>query len=279
MTSTQPTPDARDSSGWSADLYNKNANFVYSTAFTSPVLELLGAKPGERIIDFGCGSAEVSVVIENIVKSKAGGYLAAVDMSESMIEKAKARGLSEAFVCDIQDLSFPSSDGYKGPRDEFDAIFTNATLHWCKRNPSGVIKSAKKILKKNGRFVGEFGGFLNCVGLRIALTSVLKSRGYDPIERDPWFFPSPEEYTKLLEAEGFNVTHISLNPRFTPLETDLFSWLNTFAKGTWLKDLPEQEAVEIMKEVEEMCRVDSQDGNGNWALMYARLRFVAISSS
>ncbi|KAE9402326.1 S-adenosyl-L-methionine-dependent methyltransferase, partial [Gymnopus androsaceus JB14] len=127
-------------------LYNKNASFVYSPAFTSPVLDLLAAKPEERIIDFGCGSGELSVVIEKIVKEKK-RYLAAVDFSESIIfiDKAKAQGLPEAFVCDIRDLTFPAS--YTGPREEVDAVFTNAALHWCKRDPSGVIKSAKRILK------------------------------------------------------------------------------------------------------------------------------------
>lgn len=72
--------------------------------------------------------------------------------------------------------------------------------------------SAKSILKKEGRFVGEFGGFLNCsgeckalgverglwnLGIRNALKSVLMSRGYDGVKRDPWFFPSPEEYTRV----------------------------------------------------------------------------------
>ncbi|GAW09077.1 S-adenosyl-L-methionine-dependent methyltransferase [Lentinula edodes] len=272
----EPTSSVPDSSGWSAALYNKNANFVYSPAYTTPVLELLAAKPGERIMDFGCGSGEVTVVIEKIVKGKEGGYIAAVDFSESMVEKAKTQGLPEAFVCDIQDLAFPPSSVYSGPREEFDAVFTNATLHWCKRNPSGVIRSAKRILKRKGRFVGEMGGFLNCIGIRTALKTVLKSKGYDGLERDPWFFPSPEEYSTLLEAEGFDVTHISLTPRLTPLETGLYGWLNTFARGSWLKDLTEQEADEIMKEVEEMCRIDCQDGNGNWAMVYVRLRFVAV---
>ncbi|KAJ3765642.1 hypothetical protein FB446DRAFT_709300, partial [Lentinula raphanica] len=43
------------------------------SAYTSPVLELLAAKPGEKIIDFGCGSGEGSVMIEQVVKQKEGG--------------------------------------------------------------------------------------------------------------------------------------------------------------------------------------------------------------
>ncbi|KAJ3754739.1 S-adenosyl-L-methionine-dependent methyltransferase [Lentinula raphanica] len=270
-----------DSSGWSATLYNKNANFVYSTAYTSPVLELLAAKPGEKIVDFGCGSGQVSVTIEKAVRQTEGGYVAAVDFSQSMIEKARTKGLPEAFVCDIQDFTFPPPSEYNGPRERFDAVFTNATLHWCKRDPAGVIKSAKKILKSDGgRFVGEMGGFLNCIGVRSALKTVLESRGYDGTERDPWFFPSPEEYSKLLQAEGFTVSHISLTPRLTPLPAGLYAWLRTFVRGSWLKDLSDGEAEEVMREVEEMCRVDCQDGdgngNGNWAVVYVRLRFVAV---
>ncbi|KAF5391044.1 hypothetical protein D9757_004064 [Collybiopsis confluens] len=275
-----PTTTSYDSSGWSAALYNSNASFVYSSAYTSPVLELLRAQPGEHIMDFGCGSGELTLEIEKIVKQKEGGYIAAVDFSESMLEKARAQGLG-AFLGDIQDFRFPASEEeYKGPREDFDAVFTNATLHWCKRDPSGVIRSAKKILRKSGgRFVGEMGGFLNCIGIRGALAQVLRSRGCNAIERDPWFFPSPEEYTKLLEAGGFNVTHISLTPRATPLKVGVIGWMRTFVRSWWLGDLSDTEAEEIMKEVQDICQVDCQDGNGNWAMIYVRLRFVAVLSS
>lgn len=72
-------------------------------------------------------------------------------------------GLEHAFVSDIQNIVFP--EGW--PEDQksgFDAVFTNAALHWCKRDPKGVLESAKAVLKPGGRFVGEMGGFMNCVG-------------------------------------------------------------------------------------------------------------------
>lgn len=72
------------------------------------------------------------------------------------------------------------------------------------------------------------------------------------------------------------MAHISLTPRFTPLESGLFGWMSTFVRSSWLKDLPEHEALEIMREVEEICRIDNLDGNGNWAMIYVRLRFIAI---
>lgn len=103
MTSAQPFNHTPDASGWSAALYNKNANFVYSPAFTSPVLDLLAAKPGERIIDFGCGRGELTLVIEKIVKEKEGGYVAAVDLSESMVRVFEWSWRTECELCMLND--------------------------------------------------------------------------------------------------------------------------------------------------------------------------------
>jgi hypothetical protein len=49
------------------------------------------------------------------------------------------------------------------------------------------------------------GGFLNMIGVRQALHSVLQRRGYNPVAFDPWFFPTPVHYRELLEQVGFEV--------------------------------------------------------------------------
>lgn len=38
-----------------ADVYRRNASFVYSDGYTAPVLRLLDPQPGDRILDLGCG--------------------------------------------------------------------------------------------------------------------------------------------------------------------------------------------------------------------------------
>ncbi|EIN12393.1 S-adenosyl-L-methionine-dependent methyltransferase [Punctularia strigosozonata HHB-11173 SS5] len=262
-------PQGEDS--WSADAYNKTASFVYSPAFTSPVLTLLDAQPGERIIDFGCGSGEVTLELQKTVGT--GGLVVGSDSSESMIAKSKANGLQHALVADAQSIQFPPDwDTTK----EFDAVFSNAALHWCKRDPAGVLGSAKSVLKPGGRFVAEMGGFTNCVGVRAALHHVLHKRGYDPDALDPWYFPSPASYKRLLESSGFEVVEITLNPRFTPLNGPLVDWLRLFCRTSWLAAIDNKEAEEIMYEVQDMCRVDCMDSDGNWAIMYTRLRFKAV---
>jgi trans-aconitate methyltransferase len=89
----RPVSDAPDASGWSASLYNKNTPFVYSPAFTAPVLELLSAQPGERIIDFGCGSGEVTLEIKKRVEGAEGGLVVGLDLSESMVSYTNAKGI------------------------------------------------------------------------------------------------------------------------------------------------------------------------------------------
>ncbi|KAH9947415.1 S-adenosyl-L-methionine-dependent methyltransferase, partial [Amylocystis lapponica] len=245
----------------------------WAPEFTSPVLTLLNAQPGERIIDFGCGTGEVTRKIKQAVGDT--GLVVGVDSSQSMIDKSKTDSIDHAFVSDVQDLQFPSTWA-EDLQSGFDAVFSNATLHWCKRDPKGVLENAKRVLKPGGRFVVEMGGFMNCVGVRVALYHVLRSRGYDPAELDPWYFPSPGAYTSLLESAGFDVQSIALHPRLTPLNGSLYDWLRLFARSSSLGGLCDTEADAIMREVEDMCSVDFRDEQGNWTVMYCRLRVVAF---
>ncbi|KDQ62244.1 hypothetical protein JAAARDRAFT_54221 [Jaapia argillacea MUCL 33604] len=261
---------------WSASSYNETASFVYSSANISPVLSLLDAKPGEKIIDFGCGSGEVTLEIEKVVTSKGDGLVVGVDASDSMISKAGSNGLRFCFVSDIQSIQFPRPTNVGQSTTQFDAVFTNAALHWCKRDPKGVLESVKKVLIKGGRFVGEMGGFSNCVGVRSALHHVLRGRGHDPVILDPWYFPSVEDYRTLLEAHSFKVDHISLTPRLTPLPSTLRDWLHLFCRHSFLEHMSDEEAESVIEEVQERCRIDCQDGQGKWWLMYTRLRFKGI---
>jgi len=165
---------------------------------------------------------------------------------------------------------------------KFDAVFSNATLHWCKRDPKGVLESAKRIMKKGGRFVVEMGGFMNCIGslciqisqavttcqlnyfpetgVRSAIHRVLNKRGYDPKALDPWYFPSVAEYTKLLQESSFRPIHVSLNPRITLLPAGgLYAWFQTFVRHSFLKDLSDDEVETVIREVISDCEVDCRD--------------------
>jgi len=83
-------------------------------------------------------------------------------------------------------------------------------------------------------------------------------------------------FAQLLTAASFEPQHMSLTPRVTPLASGIIGWLTVFARTSILRKFSDEEATEIMKEVEEICRVDFQDRSGQWAMVYMRLRFSAI---
>lgn len=109
----------------------------------------------------------------------------------------------KVFQSDAQNLQLPSD---LAKEHSFDAVFTNATLHWCKRDPAAVLDGVKRALKKTKkettsgklpRFVGEFGGFLNVTGVRSHLHQVMREKGIDPSPLDPWYFPTDAEYRQV----------------------------------------------------------------------------------
>ncbi len=99
---------------------------------------------------------------------------------------------------------------------EFDAVFSNAALHWM-RDQDAVLEGVYRALKPGGRFVAECGGQGNIAAIRVALLAVLTPRGIPPerIENNRFF--STAEYRARLESHGFLVEEITLTPRPTPL--------------------------------------------------------------
>ncbi len=239
---------------WNPTQYGKNARFVSDLGI--PVVELLSPQPNERILDLGCGDGALTVKLVEL-----GCTLVGVDSSAAMVEAAKTLGL-EAYVLDGESLRFT---------DEFDAVFSNAALHWMK-NPQRVIAGAWQALKPGGRFVGEFGGYGNVATIVTAIESELRARGV--VVANPWFFPGAEEYKELLEASGFEVKSISLIPRPTLLPGDVGGWLETFAQP-YTSALPANKRQSFTSEVVETLRSVLCDAGGKWSADYVRLRFFA----
>jgi trans-aconitate methyltransferase len=243
---------------WESNTYLKHAHFVADLA--TPVLELLNPQKAEHILDLGCGDGRLTKALQDI-----GCIVTGVDYSEDFVKTAKANGLN-AKVMDAHNLTF---------QNEFDAVFSNAALHWMKE-PEKVIAGVKRALKPKGRFVGEFGGYGNIQSILDALRIALKERGINLDDVNPWYFPTPDKYQTLLEAEGFRVDYIKLIPRPTPLPTDILGWLATFA-NSFTKLFPEQEQEAFLNQVMTLTAPKLQQADGNWTVDYVRLRFAAYS--
>ena len=240
---------------WDPGRYQETAGFV--AVLGAPLLDLLAPKPGERILDLGCGDGALTEKIAAVAD------VVAVDASADQVKGARARGLN-AHVMDGTRLAFAA---------EFDAVFSNAALHWM-RDPDAVIAGVWRALKPGGRFVAECGGAGNVERIMAALVAALDRRGLDGRAAVPWYFPAPEEYRARLERRGFRVESIALIPRPTPLPGPLGDWLDTFAES-FVAAVPEGERADLKREIEAELRPALVDAAGVWVADYVRLRFVA----
>ena len=243
---------------WNPDLYRARASFVHRMA--ADLVELLAPMAGERILDLGCGSGELTSKI-----AAAGVSVLGLDASPEMIQAARQRAPELEFVTgDGQELAYAS---------EFDAVFSNAALHWMPR-AADVARGVARALRPGGRFVAEFGGS-GCIGtVREAVRAALARRGEDPGRWLRWYFPTVAEYVAVLAADGFDVRLAHLFDRPTPVEgaDGLAAWMRTFLPG--LEPRLGAGWEDFVREVEASC-APLREGD-TWVLDYVRLRVMAV---
>src|SRR2546425_9581809 len=146
---------------WDPEGYARHARFVADLGM--PVVELLAPRAGERILDLGCGDGALT---ERLVAM--GCRVVGVDGSAEQVAAAQARGL-DAQVMDGEHLAFAA---------EFDAVFSNAAMHWMKR-ADDVIVGVWRALVPGGRFVAELGGHGCVATVEAAPVVALAPRGLD----------------------------------------------------------------------------------------------------
>ena len=246
---------------WNTEAYAEHGRFVATLA--TGVVSLLSPKPGERILDVGCCDGALSEQI-----AATGALVTGVDASAAMIAAARKRNLNvELYRAD--ELPYA---------EEFDAVFSNAALHWISAadQPASLAR-IHRALRAGGRFVAEMGGQGNIAAIRVALQSVLAAFHIDAEASAESFFPSPAVYRRLLEAAGFQVQSIDLIPRPTPLPSGMEVWLNTFRNGV-LDQLSPVDRAAALEKIVALLKPVLCDTDGTWSGNYVRLRFRATKA-
>lgn len=244
---------------WDAQLYRQQHAFVFG--YGEAVVELLAPQPGERILDVGCGTGELTARI-----AAAGAEVVGIDLSPAMIEGARAAHPRVRFdVADAADFRFDQP---------FDAIFSNAALHWV-RDADGAAACMSRALRSGGRLVIEMGGRGNIAALTAGIASAVRTvAGVEPDHGR--HYPSIGEYAGLLERHGIETTAAWLFQRPTALaggEQGLRRWIDQFEQAV-LKDFDPARREAIIALAEETLR-PSLFRDGQWVADYKRLRLTA----
>lgn len=243
---------------WDTQRYLGRHGFIIERG--QALVDLLGPKAGERILDLGCGTGDIAATLAD-----RGARVVGVDASPAMIDNARTRFPAIDFrLADAAELPFEA---------EFDAVYSHAVLHWVLRADDAAIGIART-LKPGGRFVAEFGGHRNCEALETAFASALQriaGRGY----QSPWFFPRLSDYAARLERHGLVVRaawHFDLP---TPLSGDdgLRQWLLQFLPHQ-LDGLDAAAREAVLAESEAALK-PAIWRDGAWWADYRRMRVVA----
>ena len=246
---------------WNADLYSTKHNFVFK--YGEDLIGWLQPKAGERILDVGCGTGELTNEL-----SKSGATIVGIDASEQMVNKAKQQFPQiQYFVKDATNFSFD---------DEFDAAFSNATLHWI-NDQLKALQCINNSLKNGGRFVFEMGGRHNIESIHNAVRKAMEDAGLkDKIPAVSNYFPSVAEQTKLLEQAGFTITDVAYFKRPTVLEggDGMKNWIVQFCTFFFTQVSPADTERIISKAVEILRPTNFS--NGTWYADYVRLRIKAV---
>ena len=243
---------------WAPDAYQAKAGFVSNLG--RDLIGLLNPRPGERVLDLGCGTGQLSAEIAAL-----GAQVLGVDASPEMVEAARrAQPALEFALGDGQRLEYGA---------EFDAVFSNAALHWMP-DADAVVRGVSRALRPRGRFVAEFGG-KGCVAtIAEAAAHELGARGCDPRAFPRWYFPDVLEYASVLARAGFEPRLLHLFERPTPLEGEqgLADWLGIFMTAA-RAELAERWPG-FLRDVVERCRPRLYR-DGVWSVDYVRLRLLA----
>jgi ubiquinone/menaquinone biosynthesis C-methylase UbiE len=169
-------------------------------------INLAGIKPGDRVLDVGCGTGRLALLMKEIVGEE--GHVAGIDLAPKMVARAQRqaekRGLEMDFqVASIADLPFPEGS--------FDVVTSSLMAHHLPRRIKRAgFAEVCRVLKPDGHFLlCDFGPPPErWMWMTRLLIPLLRWGGEHPEDNIEWRIPA------LIEEAGFAPAETVVQERF-----------------------------------------------------------------
>jgi trans-aconitate methyltransferase len=213
-------------SDWNPADYHKHSDA--QMAWAAELIAKLALTGNERVLDIGCGDGKVTAQIARAARY---GLVLGVDSSEEMVRFAR-----EAFGADeFPNLSFRVCDARRLPFcEEFDIIFSNATLHWVVDHRP-VLAGIAMGLRPGGQAVLQMGGEGNAADVVAVVAGVIAEerwRDYFGGFEFPYGFHGAEIYREWIVEADLTPVRVELIAKdmAKPGPEGLAGWVRT----TWM---------------------------------------------
>ena len=241
--------------------------------WANKILEELNFHGNETILDLGCGDGTITNQLAEMVPD---GKVIGIDASEGMIKTAlQGKKLTNVHfeLKDINETSYIN---------EFNFIFSNATLHWIKDHKK-LLKNIYLALKNNGTLRFNFAADGNCSYFFKVIRQAMSEKEYAQYFKDfswPWFMPTIEEYQLLAREAEFSKIEVwgENADRYFKDSDSMIKWIDQPSIVPFLKYIPETEKMDFRSYVVDHMIEETKQKDGTCFETFRRVNVKAVKS-
>ena len=232
------------------------------------LIQELKLRGDECILDVGCGDGALTAKLANVVQD---GSVMGIDASEGMIRAAQSHKESNLSFqqLDVTTIKF---------HEEFDIIFSNATLHWVKDHIT-LLTLLYRALRPSGVLRVNFAGDGNCSTLNRIIKELMGRNDFRDAFKGfewPWYMPGIDEYTELVNRSPFKKVEVwgENADRYFPDTNTMLGWIDHPAIVPFKKYLAPHLAEQFHKIVEDHMIEATKQSDGTCFEMFRRINVL-----